>query len=234
MCTVTLIPLKSGFVLTSNRDEAANRETIPPQVYRVEEVEMAFPKDKVAGGTWIGVSEHKRLICLLNGAFEDHIRELPYRKSRGVVVREMLATPNASMMLKDYLLENIEPFTLIMVDWKEELGFWELVWDGEKRHISKLPLKEHVWSSTPLYNAEMRDKRRSWFDKLKNSSALSPAEVWEFHHSGGEGDPETDLVMDRGFVKTQSITQIEKSGAGTILIYEDLSEKSIKRLKLEF
>lgn len=234
MCTVTLIPLKSGFVLTSNRDEAANREAIPPQVYNFDGVKMVFPKDKQAGGTWIGVSEHQRLICLLNGAFEDHIREVPYRKSRGVVVKEMLAASTVSEILNDYRLGNIEPFTLIMVDWKEELQFWEVVWDGEQRHVSSLPLHEHVWSSTPLYNAEMRAKRRNWFDKLKNSSALTPAEVWEFHHTGGEGDPEIDLIMDRSFVKTQSITQIERTSETTFITYEDLSEKNIKILQLDF
>jgi uncharacterized protein with NRDE domain len=132
LCTVTLIPLKSGFVLTSNRDEAANREAIPPQAYDLDGVKMVFPKDKLAGGTWIGVSEHQRLICLLNGAFEVHIREVPYRKSRGVVVKELLAASNISEILKDYRLENIEPFTIIMVDWKEELQFWEMVWDGNQ------------------------------------------------------------------------------------------------------
>jgi hypothetical protein len=234
LCTVTLIPLKSGFVLTSNRDEAANREAIPPQVYNFDGVKMVFPKDKQAGGTWIGVSEHQRLICLLNGAFEVHIREVPYRKSRGVVVKELLAASNISEILKDYRLENIEPFTIIMVDWKEELQFWEMVWDGEQRHVSSLPLQEQFWSSTPLYNAEMREKRRNWFDKLKDSSALTPAEIWEFHHTGGEGNPEIDLIMDRSFVKTQSITQIERTYETTYLTYEDLSEKNVKRLQLDF
>jgi hypothetical protein len=90
------------------------------------------------------------------------------------------------------------------------------------------------WSSTPLYNAEMRAKRRNWFDKLKDSSALTPAEIWEFHHTGGEGNPEIDLIMDRSFVKTQSITQIERTSETTFLTYEDLSEKNVKRLQLDF
>ncbi|HSI69740.1 MAG TPA: hypothetical protein VK941_05870, partial [Gillisia sp.] len=111
---------------------------------------------------------------------------------------------------------------------------WELVWDGDQRHITGLPLQEHVWSSTPLYNAEMRAKRRNWFDELKNSAALSPAEIWEFHHTGGEGNPEIDFIMDRGFVRTQSVSQIERTAEKTILTYEDLSEKNITKLELDF
>ncbi|UJH91072.1 NRDE family protein [Antarcticibacterium sp. 1MA-6-2] len=67
MCTVTLLPnneTTKGFILTSNRDEAAERKAVPPEIYEVNGVNILFPKDKVAGGTWIGVGENCRLICL--------------------------------------------------------------------------------------------------------------------------------------------------------------------------
>jgi uncharacterized protein with NRDE domain len=71
MCTVTITPLKgqNSFVLTSNRDESPARETLPPKLYDIEGLKMAFPKDVLAGGTWLGISESKRVICLLNGEF---------------------------------------------------------------------------------------------------------------------------------------------------------------------
>lgn len=237
MCTVTLIPVpaaEKGFILTSNRDEAPGRKTLPPQVHTEGGIKMAFPKDAVAGGTWIGVSEHQRLICLLNGGFEDHIRETPYRKSRGVVVKELLAVSEIDKALEEYHLEGIEPFTLIMVNWQKDLQFLELVWDGKDRHINYMSLREHLWSSTPLYNPEMREKRKTWFNKLRNASDLSSAELWKFHHKAGEGDPEVDLIMDRGFIKTQSITQIENTFGRTRLLYEDLSAKTISKLELDF
>jgi len=57
MCTVTFIPLENkNFVLTSNRDEAPNRTTIPPRNEGVELVMILAPKDALAGGTWIGSS----------------------------------------------------------------------------------------------------------------------------------------------------------------------------------
>ena len=55
---------------------------------------FCFPKDAAAGGTWIGVSEKKRLICLLNGGFTAHTREESYRLSRGVVVTQLLSAEN--------------------------------------------------------------------------------------------------------------------------------------------
>ena len=54
MCTVTYLPLENdGFILTSNRDESPMRKTIPPKKYLENGVELAYPKDQLAGGTWI-------------------------------------------------------------------------------------------------------------------------------------------------------------------------------------
>ena len=72
MCTVTYIPIgKSDFILTSSRDIPFAREKAEhPQKVQEDGVDLWYPKDGKAGGTWIGVSAKKRLICLLNGGFE--------------------------------------------------------------------------------------------------------------------------------------------------------------------
>ena len=92
MCTVTFLPLPNqGFVLTSNRDVGYQREkALDPSTYEEEEVSLFYPKDGKAGGTWIGTSRNNRLICLLNGGFENHKRASSYPKSRGLIVKELL------------------------------------------------------------------------------------------------------------------------------------------------
>ena len=68
MCTVTYLPLENNqFILTSNRDESPMRRTIPPTKYDTQGVALVYPKDELAGGTWIGIREKNRLVCLLNG-----------------------------------------------------------------------------------------------------------------------------------------------------------------------
>lgn len=225
MCTVTLLPnssINNGFILTSNRDEAADRRAIPPEIYDIDGVKILFPKDEVAGGTWIGVSENCRLICLLNGAFEAHERKAEYRKSRGVVVKELLSAADIDSALDKYFLKDIEPFTIILVGWSENLRFLEFVWDGNLRHIKELPLKPHIWSSSPLYNEEMRQSRLKWFAEFLKGETSSE-KLLNFHHSGGEGNKEIDFIMDRGFVKTQSITQILNFQHYTKMHYKDLT-----------
>lgn len=91
MCTITFTPISNhGFILTSNRDEAPGRETLPPEIYNEDGVKLLYPKDAVAGGTWIGVSDRKRVASLMNGGFVAHEPKQSYRKSRGVVLKDIL------------------------------------------------------------------------------------------------------------------------------------------------
>ncbi len=228
MCTVTFIPESvSGFILTSNRDEAPNRSTVPPKIYEVKNVSMLFPKDELAGGTWFGVSDRKRLICLLNGGFTAHQRAESYRKSRGVVVTDLLASENAVVAIEDYDFHGIEPFTIIMIDWWKDYCLYELVWDGTKVHFSEKPWAPHIWSSSLLYSEEIKKKRELWFsDFIFNNLRPTEADLLEFHKTAGDGNPESDVIMDRGFVKTKSITQYMKL-KGNKLRYEDLQTKEI-------
>ncbi|WP_010227977.1 NRDE family protein [Gillisia marina] len=235
MCTVTLLPIsnkRNGFILTSNRDEAAEREAISPKFYSENGIKMLYPKDKLAGGTWIGVSERNRLICLLNGEFKPHIKEDSYRLSRGVVVKDLLEAISIDEAIENYNFKNIEPFTIVAVDWNTELRFLELVWDGGVKHFKDLDLKSHIWSSSPLYSSEMKKMRESWFDEFQKENSLDAKSLWNFHASAGVGNPEIDVIMNRGFVKTQNITQIEGAQDSTKMRFMDLRDEN--KIEIEF
>lgn len=230
MCTVTLLASEGpgqNFILTSSRDEAAERTTLPPAIYHEQGVKMLYPKDAVAGGTWIGVSSRQRLLCLLNGGFKNHERQEIYRKSRGIVAKDFLAAPNIGEAVNNYDLNGIEPFTVIIVEWGQQLKFSEFVWDGEKRHYQILKLQEHLWSSSPLYNSEMKNTRSNWFKEFLKDNQPSAESLWQFHHTGGIGDKAIDIVMDRGFVKTKSITQIVKNASEVKMRYKDLETAEV-------
>lgn len=235
MCTVTLLPVltkKNGFILTSNRDEAAEREAIPPDFYSENDIKMLYPKDKLAGGTWIGLSEQNRLICLLNGEFKPHVRESSYRLSRGVVVKDLLAAMTIDEAVENYNLNNIEPFTIVAVDWNSGLRFMELVWDGKTKHFKELALKPHIWSSSPLYPLEMKSMRQEWFQEFQQKDIIDAKSLWKFHNSAGIGDANIDVIMDRRFVKTQNITQIEKTSEEINMKFMDLKDREI--IEIEF
>jgi len=221
------------FILSSNRDEAPNRNTLPPQIYEMDDVKLLFPKDELAGGTWIGASNQKRLICLLNGGFESHVREENYRMSRGIIVTDLLTKEDAATAIYNYDFTQIEPFTIIMVDWKENLRLFELVWDGNDAHFSEKPLAPHIWSSSLLYSSEEKRKRETWFSNfLFETIRPTEEELLVFHKTAGEGNPESNLIMDRGFVKTKSISQFSMNSMHTTLRYEDLQTFKITNISL--
>jgi len=221
MCTVTLLPLTdNGFVLTSSRDVGYKRQkALAPESHVEKEVSLHYPKDGEAGGTWIGTSRNNRLICLLNGGFENHIQKESYAKSRGLIVKELLIADDFEVASKKIELENIEPFTIVCVIWEAELEFFEFVWDGSNRHLKELPRQPLIWSSSTLYTDNMKALRQDWFREWFIGKGRTPENVLKFHENGGVGFPEIDVFMRREHVGTVSITQVIESSNKAEMTY---------------
>ena len=227
MCTVTIIQIsKSDFVLTSNRDEAPDRISLKPEVRIINDTRMLFPKDKIAGGSWIGVSDKNRVLCVLNGGFVRHQREVEYRLSRGVVVRDLLACEHIDKAIVNYNLNGVEPFTLVIADWNRDLKFYELVWDGNEKHFKELPLEAKMRSSSTLYSESMKQDRQQWFRDFKTTNDLNANSLMNFHENTEVENTEYGVIMDRGFVKTTSITQVKKINDIVTMNFNNLQENS--------
>ena len=223
MCTVTFLPLaNTDFILTSNRDEQRLRETLPPKIYKEGTVEMLFPKDKVAGGTWIGASSKKRLVCVLNGGFKKHKRKNNYSKSRGLIAKELLKENSLQPYLENLDLLDVEPFTMIIVDWNNhELNLVEVVWDEYEKHITTHKNEPKIWSSSTLYTDEIKELRKSWFQQWLCENEFTSEAILKFHHSE-IGDKEQSVLMKRIHVETVSITSVKKKENTIEMVYEDV------------
>ncbi|MGH1384048.1 NRDE family protein [Kordia sp.] len=224
MCTVSFMCKGNDtFVLTSSRDESPMRETKKPEIYTISNTRLVFPKDSIGGGTWIGMSNQKRVVCLLNGGFKMHRRLSKYRHSRGIVVNDFLITEDIKETIASYNLHLIEPFTVIIVDWNDSLQVFEFVWDGTQKHFQSLPLHTpHIWSSSMLYTEKVHGLRLDWFEEFQQKEDLKADSLLTFHKTAGIGDPIVDVMMDRLVVKTISITQIEKTADTLTMHYHDL------------
>ena len=228
MCTVTLIPKgKNDFVLTSNRDEAPNRTSLEPEIYTIKNTKLLFPKDELSGGTWIGLSEKNRVVCVLNGGFEFHERKSEYRLSRGLVANHFMITDDLIQTIDTYNFYDIEPFTIVITDWNSGLKFYELVWDGTDKYFADLPLEAKIWSSSTLYSKAMKTERLNWFEDFKAQNDLDKNTLLTFHKTAGKNNDDFGVIMNRGFVKTTSITQIEKSEDSLIMHYESLLDNKV-------
>ncbi|MHB1147510.1 MAG: NRDE family protein [Lutibacter sp.] len=230
MCTVTFLPLSStDFMLTSNRDEQPLRETLQPKIYEEDGVEILFPKDKLAGGTWIGVSSKKRLVCMLNGGFQKHKRKDNYAKSRGLIAKELLKENSFQPYIENLDLLDVEPFTMIVADWNNnEFNLVELVWDENQKHITKHKNEPKIWSSSSLYTDEIKELRNKWFQQWIIENEFTSEAILQFHHKE-TGDKEQAVLMKRTYVETVSITSVKKIENTIEMYYEDLvySEKSL-------
>lgn len=235
MCTVSFIPTKDKIFITSNRDEKTTRKTaIIPAFYEYNGEKLLFPKDADAGGTWIALKENGDAGVLLNGAFIRHTPEPPYRKSRGIMFLDILATARPSYTFSKIDLWGIEPFTMILI---EKGSLYEFRWDGTERYCKQLSgIRPHIWSSATLYDGFIVKKREQWFANFLNSN-LHPTQldVLNFHRFSGDGDKNNDLLMQRDHAySTVSITGILLTKDRGSIKYLDIKENNSTEMKIEF
>ncbi|WP_373514773.1 NRDE family protein [Persicitalea sp.] len=236
MCVVTYLPdTGSGFVLTSNRDESIRRPAaVPPRRYLIGEQLITFPKDPQAGGTWIATTERLTL-CLLNGAFQKHVHRPPYRRSRGLVLLDAFSYDSPHAFAARYDFSGVEPFTLVMVESKEPVNtLHEVCWNGTEAHLKCLPPDSpRIWSSVTLYSEAVVREREGWFQAwLTTPHTDEAAQIIDFHISAGKGDPTNDLRVNRGSLKTVSLTQIQGKQSEISIFYQDFLHEGEYLLQL--
>ena len=227
MCSLTYIPQEGNhhnFILTDNRDESVNRPAAFPKVYKELDSQLFYPKDKKAGGTWFGIGKQKRAMALLNGAFKRHKRATSYRKSRGSVVKELLAAKDLTKTLEVYDFKGIEAFFGVIFSWESQTEIIEIIWDGEKKYINKKEAtRPHIWSSAMTFSLEEHQKKEMNFQTfLKENQQVEnfPELVWKFHQS-----KEAGMILDYGVLKTTSVSRFIKNEENLQFKYKDLITK---------
>ena len=224
MCTVTFIPIKTGFVITSNRDERVTRErAIFPMEYEINEYKITFPKDPQAGGTWIVQADNK-VIVLLNGAAEKHEIKPFYRKSRGLIVLELASSSDSLNHWKTIALDGIEPFTIVLF---ENNKLHQLRWNEvEKSKVELATNSQYIWSSSTLYSKEINTKRAKWFaDFIAKNESPDEKAILDFHQFTENKNSEYGLQINRNNeLKTISITQCLITSEKIQMSYLDLIE----------
>ena len=228
MCVLTFLPKEfNNFILTNNRDESGTRpKALLPEVYLINSQWVTLPKDARAGGTWIATSADFTL-CLLNGAYVNHVHKPPYRQSRGKVILDFFESCNLQKFTKNYQFEGIEPFTLIVLDTRKNLIMSEIRWDSEVVFLEeKNAAQAHIWSSATLYSPQVIAQREVWFAEWLSQypeQNYTSAQALDFHKNAGNGDAENDLKMNRnGELFTQCITQINRVEGKSLMVFEDL------------
>lgn len=230
MCTVSFVTSNGKIILTSNRDEKIIRpNAVEPRNYFINNKNIIFPKDPKASGTWYAVTETANVAILLNGAAEKHYLKPAYRKSRGIILLDIISadSPIESWVTID--LFEIEPFTIVLF---QEKKLYQLRWNEVKKQRIELDVsKNHIWSSSTLYPKVIREKRARWFyDFLNSKNQITALEIIHFHRYTENNNHEDGLVINRNnLLKTLSITQTVVEKNKIDIIYLDL----IQEIKFE-
>ncbi|WP_284651669.1 NRDE family protein [Flavobacterium terrisoli] len=223
MCTVSFVNANGKIIITSNRDEKILRpNAIEPKNYLINNKKVIFPKDNKAGGTWYAIDEHSNVLVLLNGAEEKHVLKDGYRKSRGLIVLDLISSESPFQAWQETDLSDIEPFTLVLF---ENQKLYQLRWNELEKSTLELNTNEsHIWSSSTLYPAAIREKRANWFYTfLDTKPEVNEEELFNFHRYTEEGNTEHGLVINRNdILKTLSITQTVIEMNKVTIHYNDL------------
>ena len=225
MCTVSFVRVHDAVIITSNRDEHIQRENAAaPGFHQLQNKKIIFPKDAKAGGTWFAAGDNGTVAVLLNGAFKKHTAQPPYRKSRGLILLEIMEADEPLSFFKTLNLDNIEPFTVVLY---QPGLLHELRWDGNDKHEKALDITgNYIWSSATLYSDEIIEHRENLFDRFIHSAAgITAATVHDFHTSNN-GDDENGFVISRQTgMKTFSITQAVVQSDAVNFLHADLLQQ---------
>lgn len=236
MCTVSFVPSGNSYFFTSSRDEQADRPlAVFPELYELNGQKILYPKDPKGGGSWISVNESGQVVVLLNGAIRAHHSEPAYRKSRGLVVLDLVAQASVVDAFEAYDCTGIEPFTVIFFEGK---NLWCGRWDGKMKWLEALnSLKPQIWSSVTLYSPDLIRERENWFhDWLSSHAHPGTLDIIRFHQKGGNGDTRNSILMNRdGQLFTNSISLVRLSPESVLFRYIDLrrGETAERTLKLQ-
>jgi len=159
-------------ILAANRDESYDRPGEPPMLL------SASPRvwggcDPAAGGTWLGLNEHRLLVALTDGPSGEAD---PTRRSRGLLCLDALAHSSAAA-LRDWLAPETDrrqynPFNLF---WSDGQDCFVAYWHQARLRTEAVPPGLHLLANTPRLDDSDVPKIRYCQSRLQGL-ADAPAE----------------------------------------------------------
>lgn len=170
MCTLALVVPPPGGVLqvAANRDEFLARPASPPE--RSADGRWLAPRDLQAGGTWLGVNAAGLFVGVTNRSAGSRDAA---RRSRGLLVIEALAAPDASTLHRR--LGDLDPtayngFHLAYADGTSAGLTWS---DGTALRQERLGPGVHVLTEQSLGAGDDGARRRLVEDRVPPEGVLA-------------------------------------------------------------
>ena len=204
MCTVSFLPMPTGFALAMNRDEKKSRvKGENPHKARTGRHLSLHPSEP-GGGTWIGINQGGLALALINW----HAEPLNERAtiSRGIVVPYLLGADTlsrAAILFASLPLTHINPFRLIAASLSEQrLQEWR--WNGDCLTLSRKTWARAHWFSSGHDEAGVAKAR----EKTARGTRGTLSHLRHLHRSHRPERSAFSVCMHREDAETVSYTEI--------------------------
>jgi hypothetical protein len=224
MCTVTVVPHETGVRVMCNRDERRSRPAaLPPRVHDLGGRLAVFPVDPRGGGSWVGVNDAGIVVTLLNVSGPSKRSSQEPKRSRGLIVREVLRCGSLSHVVETVAgldASLFEMFRLVAMHCSTAV---EAISDGVRTEIRRPITLERplLFTSSSLGDALVEAPRRQLFQRMvveRRSGWLR--EQSRFHRHQWPSRPEISVRMERDDALTVSRTVVDVTRARRSLLYE--------------
>lgn len=184
MCTLTYIPVNNeGYLLTLGRDELLRSDmTTPPIEKKINGHNHLFPVEPVTGGTWIGISENDRAVCVIRGGKNKYQTRHPNGQALGQLIPVFFCYDSFKAFYKDYRLDDLEPFTMIAIEKGKVTGLFR---EPDKIIVEEPdPRKAAIYSSANLFsNKEILERTVKFGMWINSHPEAGFDDVLELHDS---------------------------------------------------
>lgn len=224
MCTLTFVPAEDGYLVGMNRDELLTRPVaLPPKVFERSGIEMVYPREP-SGGAWIACNGQGNLLALLNwkGCESHNLGEK--RRTRGLVIPQLIGLPDLSATDSHFLEMNLDglfPFRLVGV-FRHETVVNEWRWDGTAKQFLRLSWNRKHWFSSSLSDL-LAEKERGRACEAVAGEPAAESNGWlrRLHRSHVPGPGPFSVCVHRQDVATVSYTEVRCGGTQISMDYLD-------------
>ena len=220
MCTLSWQHHADRLDLIFNRDELFSRsQARPPELERIDGVQVLAPLDPEGGGTWLASNEHGLTVCLLN----DYRHQLPsdHRswRSRGLLVRDLATLDGLDSVdekLRSAKLADYRAFVVVAFSGTSSAGQW--LWNGEK--LLEIQPSSPVTTSS-LFPVLVPGLRRWLFRRATRNGTrqLSTQEQMALHRSRRPWPAAFSVAMLRHDRATRSLTHVRVTPSAVDMSY---------------
>jgi hypothetical protein len=176
------------------------------------------PIDPQSGGTWIAGTDAGLALAILN-VNPRHPQQAPGRKSRGLIIPELLGALDLSSALRmanDIDTSVHSPFRLILAAQGEVA---EVLWTGDRWAVRRQRVEGPLlYTSSGLGDERVSEPRSRLFASLFSGNNL-PARQASFHRHSWAQSPELSVCMRRGDACTVSMTTVEIGNDALTMTY---------------